>query len=505
MVVSTRTYAQGAFSRDFPPTPQDIMETRNTDEFCSPLTSRYSSREMSRIWSPDHKYGTWRRLWLALAEAQQTLGLDINDDQLQELRTHLDDIDYEAVAGYEKTLRHDVMAHIQALGDLAPAARPILHLGATSQFINCNTDLLLLREGMTLVAGKLARLIDTLAAFSCTYRDLPALAFTHFQPAQPTTIGKRSAQWGYDFVLCLEDIEHRLDRLCFRGAKGATGTQASFLDLFDGDHDKVMRLDELVTEKMGWRTDRVLAISGQTYPRLVDAQILGSLAVTASALHKCATDIRLLAHRQEVEEPFDSTQVGSSAMAYKRNPMRCERVCSLARSVMSLVQNPLHTAANQWLERTLDDSANRRLVLPGAFLALDGALDVMLNVCNGLVVNTRVIRRNLESELPFMATERILMHAVMQGADRQEAHEVIRKHSADVAQCMKEEGAENDLLTRLQAEELFGGIDWDALLAAESFTGRAAEQVDAYVQEIVEPVRDRYPEAIAQDRVELSV
>ncbi len=462
------------------------------DSYRSPLETRYASAEMRGIWSPRRKFTTWRRLWLALAESQAELGLDVTVEQLAELRDHLDDIDYEIAAKYEAKLRHDVMAHIHALGDVAPMARPIIHLGATSQFVNCNTELLLLRDSLQLIATKLARVIDALGRFAIEYRDLPTLAFTHYQPAQPTTVGKRATLWAQDLVLSLEDVTYRAETLRFRGAKGTTGTQASFMALFDGDERKVEQLDELVTEKMGWPKDMRFAVTGQTYPRLVDAQVLGAVAVAAAATHKCATDIRLLSNRKEIEEPFGKHQVGSSAMAYKRNPMRCERICGMARFVMSLAQNPLNTAATQWFERTLDDSANRRLVLPEAFLALDGILDIMHNVAAGLVVYEKTIRANLMSELPFMASENILMAAVQQGADRQQAHEVIREQSQAAARMVKAEGGENDLLDRLRNEELFREVDLDAVLNPMAYVGRAPEQVDRFVTDIVEPIRARY-------------
>jgi adenylosuccinate lyase len=469
------------------------------DGYRSPLEGRYASLAMRTIWSARRKFTTWRRLWLALAEGQHELGVRIQgkpiaEAQLAELREHLDDIDFEAAAKYEQSLRHDVMAHIHALGDVAPAARPIVHLGATSQFVNCNTELLLIRDALRLVAQKLARVVDALGTFAIEYRDVPTLGFTHYQPAQPTTVGKRASLWTYDFVLALEEIEHRLDALRFRGVKGTTGTQASFMALFDGDETKVEQLDEIVTEKMGWPVDRRLAVTGQTYPRLVDAQVMATLAVTAAAVHKCATDVRLLANRKELEEPFAKRQVGSSAMPYKRNPMRCERACGVARFVMSLVQNPLDTAATQWLERTLDDSSNRRLVLPEAFLALDGALDIMHNVVSGLVVYEKTIRAHLMAELPFMVTEDLLMAAVQRGADRQEAHEIIRQHSQAAAHQVKSEGGENDLLDRLLSEPLFKDLDMDALLDPMAYVGRAPEQVDRFIDGVVDPIRDRYRE-----------
>jgi adenylosuccinate lyase len=474
-----------------------------TQTYRSPLETRYASAEMREIWSDQRKFSTWRRLWLALAEAEQELGLDISDDQIEDLRAHLDDIDFDRAAEYERNLRHDVMAHIHALGDVAPKARPIIHLGATSQFVNDNTELLLMRESLQLIAAKIARVIDALGEFAIEYRDLPTLAFTHYQPAQPTTVGRRATLWAYDLALALEDIEHRLDTLRFRGCKGATGTQASFLALFDGDERRVDQLDALVTEKMDWPPHMRFVVTGQTYPRIVDAQIVNALAVAAAAAHKMCNDLRLLANRKEVEEPFEELQVGSSAMPYKRNPMRCERATGMARFVMALAQNPLNTAAAQWFERTLDDSSNRRLVLPEAFLALDGVLDVMHNVSSGLVVHEKVIRANLMAELPFMAAENILMAAVQQGTDRQEAHELIRAHSHAAGARVKE-GEPNDLLERLRDDPLFAGLDLDAALDPMAYVGRAPEQVDRFIAEVVEPLRKRYAGGLV-GRTELRV
>lgn len=464
------------------------------DTYHSPLESRYASTEMRSIWSPQRKFSTWRRIWLALAEAQRELGLNITQQQIDELRSHLDDIDFAAAEKYEAKLRHDVMAHVHTLGDAAPTARPIIHLGATSQDIVCNADLIQIHESLQLIASKLARIIDALGTFAIEYRDLPTLGFTHFQPAQPTTVGKRATLWAYDFVLALEEIEHRNSRLRLRGFKGATGTQASFLALFNGDERKVDQLDAIIARKLGWPSDSnsLFAVSGQTYPRLVDAQIVNSLAVAAAAVHKCATDIRLLANRKEIEEPFEKEQIGSSAMAYKRNPMRCERACGIARFVMSLAQNPLNTAATQWLERTLDDSSNRRFTLPEAFLALDGVLDVMHNVASGLVVYEKTIRANLMAELPFMTTENILMAAVQHGADRQDAHEIIRTHSQAAALRVKSEGGPNDLLGRLRDEAIFRGVDWDSVLNPSAYVGRAPEQVDRFIELVVDPIRARF-------------
>jgi len=464
----------------------------NKNRYESPLATRNASAEMQAVWSPHRKFSTWRRLWLALAESEQQLGLDITDEQVAELRNHLDDIDYAAAAGYEQKLRHDVMAHVHALGDVAPAARPIIHLGATSQFVNCNTELILIRDALRLVAGKLANTIDALGTFAVRYKDLPTLGFTHYQPAQPTTVGKRAALWAQDLAIALEEVEHRIDMLRFRGVKGTTGTQASFLALFDGDHDKVEQLDRLVTEKMGWDPEKRLAVTGQTYPRVYDGLVGSSLAAVAAACAKFATDMRLLANRKELEEPFGRNQIGSSAMAYKRNPMRCERICGLSRFVIGLTQVPFTTAAEQWMERTLDDSSVRRLTLPEPFLAIDGVLDLMVNVTRGIVVYEKTVASNLDKELPFMATENLMMAAVQRGGDRQEVHEVIRAHSQEAAQRVKSEGQDNDLLERLAAEPAFQGVDLRAELDASKFVGRAPQQVAAFVRGVVDPIRERY-------------
>lgn len=478
------------------------------DRYESPLASRNASHAMQEIWSPKRKFTTWRRLWLALAEAEHELGLPVTPAQIAELRAHLDDIDHAAAAAYEKRLRHDVMAHIHALGDVAPGARPIIHLGATSQYVNCNTELLQIRDALTLVAGKLANAIDVLGRFATEHRALPTLAFTHFQAAQPTTVGKRAALWAHDLALTLEELEHRLESLRFRGAKGTTGTQASFLELFGGDtpesHAKCERLDRLVAEKMGWDPAKVFVVTGQTYPRVIDGMVIGSLAAVAAAAFKFAGDVRLLAHRKEMEEPFEAEQVGSSAMAYKRNPMRCERICGLARFVIGLTQTPYTTAAEQWFERTLDDSSTRRLTLPEPFLALDGVLDLLVNVSTGLVVYPKTIAANLRAELPFMATENILMAAVQRGADRQEVHEIIRRHSQAAAQQVKEEGKPNDLLERLATEPMFKGVDLQSVLEPTRFVGRAPQQVDRFIAEVVEPIRKRYAGVLGH-RPELKV
>jgi adenylosuccinate lyase len=447
---------------------------------------------MQEIWSPQRKFSTWRRLWLALAEAQHELGLPITQTQIDELRGHLDDIDFDRAAELERSLRHDVMAHIHTFGEVAPTARPIIHLGATSQFVGCNTELILIRESLEQIASKVARCIDALGSFAARHRDLPTLGFTHFQPAQPTTVGKRATLWAYDLVLALEDLEQRLASLLFRGVKGATGTQASFLKLMGGDHDKVDRLDRLVTEKMGWSADRRYAVTGQTYPRLVDAQVVSALAGTAAAIHKCTNDLRLLANRKEIEEPFGADQVGSSTMPYKRNPMLCERTAGLCRFVMSMAASALATASVQWFERTLDDSSNRRLTLPEAFLALDGALEAMHEVASGLVVYEATIRRGLEQELPFLVTEDLIGEVVRRGGDRQEAHEALRRHCQAAGERIKREAAANDLFERLRGDPVFAGIDLERLADPAAYVGRAPEQVDEFLERVVGPIRRRW-------------
>jgi len=467
------------------------------NEYQNPLIARYASRRMSEIWSPRRKFSTWRRLWVALAEAEAELGLAITPRQIEQLKRHVDDIDFEAADRHERRLRHDVMAHVHAYGDVCPDARAIIHLGATSCYVTDNTDLLLLRDGLGLVRDRLVAVIDRLATFAKRYRDLPCLAFTHMQPAQPTTVGKRACLWAYDLVLDLAEIEHRLAALKARGSKGTTGTQASFLRLFDGDHQKVRRLEELICRKLGF--EETYAVTGQTYPRKIDSQVLDALSGVAQSAHKMATDLRLLQHRKEVEEPFEKEQVGSSAMAYKRNPMRSERICSLGRFVISLQSSPSATAATQWMERTLDDSANRRLVLPQAFLATDAVLVLLENVTAGLVVYPKVIARNLEAELPFMATENILMAAVAAGGDRQALHERIRRHSRAAAAVVKEQGGANDLLERLAGDEAFAAVDLHAALEPSQFTGRAPQQVDEFIAEVVEPIRGKYPDALDSD------
>ena len=462
----------------------------NLNQYDNPLISRYASPEMSALWSPQRKFSTWRRLWVALAEAEAELGLAVTRGQIDQLKAHLDDIDFEAAARYEKKLRHDVMAHVHAYGDACPDARPIIHLGATSCYVTDNTDLLLLREGLGMVAHRVAAVVDALARFAVEHRDLPCLGLTHMQPAQPTTVGKRACLWAHDFAMDLAEIEHRIASLKALGSKGTTGTEASFLELFGGDHAKVRKLEELICRKIGF--DRAYPVSGQTYSRKIDSYVLGNLSGVAQSAHKMATDLRLLAHRKEVEEPFEKDQIGSSAMAYKRNPMRSERICSLARFVTSLESSAAQTASVQWLERTLDDSANRRLTLPQAFLATDAVLILCQNVTTGLVVYPKVIALHLEAELPFMATENILMAAVAAGGDRQDLHERIRRHSQAAAAVVKEQGGRNDLLERLAADPAFGRVNLAAVTKPSQYVGRAPRQVDDFVAEVVEPIRAKY-------------
>jgi adenylosuccinate lyase len=448
---------------------------------------------MQAVFSPGRRFGIWRRLWLALAEAEAELGLDISGDALEQMRAKLDAIDLARAAALEKRLRHDVMAHVHLFGEDAPAARGIIHLGATSAFVTDNADLILHREALELTRTRLVRCVEALATFARAHAELATLAYTHFQPAQPTTVGKRATLWIQDLLVDLEEIEHRLATLRFRGVKGTTGTQASFLELFEGDHDKVEALDDAVSERMGFA--EAFAVSGQTYTRKLDYQVQAALAGVATSVSKIGHDLRLLAHLREVEEPFEEEQIGSSAMPYKRNPMRAERMCALARHVIVLVQDPAFTAATQWLERTLDDSANRRLSIPDAFLALDGALVLLENVAKGLVVNPAMIERNLAEHLPFMAVETILMHAVSRGGDRQELHERLRQHSIAAAGRMKE-GAEVDLLQRIAGDRAFGlsRSDLDRLADAAKYVGRAPEQVARFLEDHVEPTLRRHRE-----------
>ncbi len=458
------------------------------NSYRNPLTDRYAGKEMSFIWSPQHKHSTWRRLWLTLAKCEKNLGLPISDLQIEQLSQHLDDIDFDRVAALEKELRHDVMSHIRALSELCPDAAPIIHLGATSCFVTDNTELLQTKEAFGVIRGKMLKLISNLADFCEEHKALPMLGFTHFQPAQLTTLGKRFALYLQDFVLDFERLEREMQDLPFRSVKGTTGTQASFLELFDGDHDKCRQLEKDVAKAMGF--DKVIALSGQTYTRKVDYFVLSVLSGIAQSAAKMATDIRLLASMKEVEEPFGAKQVGSSAMAYKRNPMRSERITSLARYVMNLPGNAAATHSTQWFERTLDDSANRRIVLPEAFLATDVILSILINVTDGLQVWKKVIAKHINAELPFMATENLLMEAVKHGGDRQELHEVIREHSMAAARRVKEEGLDNDLIDRLRNDPAFAAIkdDFDSIINPAAFIGRAPQQVESFLAEVVRPL-----------------
>jgi adenylosuccinate lyase len=459
-----------------------------TDQYSSPLAERYASKAMLELWSPTVRYGLWRRLWLALAEAQKEIGLDIPDAALEQMRAHPDDIDFDAVAAYERRFRHDVMAHIHAFGDVAPAARPFIHLGATSAFVTDNADLILMRRGLMLLRGKTVRVLRALGTFARRWKDEPALGSTHLQPAQPTTVGKRATLWMQDLVLDLRELDHRVATLPCRGVKGTTGTQATFLELFDGDHEKVRELERKVAAAIGFES--AIPVSGQTYTRKLDAQVLDVVSGIAASASKFSADIRVLQAFGEIEEPFESGQIGSSAMAYKRNPMRCERIASLARFVLNLEGNANETHSVQFLERTLDDSANRRLTIPESFLATDAILILMENVVTGLEVHPARIRRRLEDELPFMATEQLLMRAVRAGGDRQDDHERIRKHSIEAARAMKEGATRNDLLERLAADKAWKVPlgEMQAALDPAAFVGRAPQQVDEFLREVVEPL-----------------
>ena len=470
--------------------------------YSSPLVERNASREMAELFGPQKKFSTWRRLWLELAAAQRKLGLRITKPQLDQMAAHLDDIDFEAAARYETKLRHDVMAHVHTFADAAPKAAGVIHLGATSCFVGDNTDLIIIRQALHLLAAKTARVVGLLGRFAKKYRALPALGFTHYQPAQLTTVGKRATLWCYDFIMDLERIEDLVENLPFRGVKGTTGTQASFLALFDGSHSKVKRLDKMVAAAFGFR--RVLPVTGQTYPRKIDARVADALSGVAQSAHKFCNDIRLLANLKEIEEPFEKTQIGSSAMAYKRNPMRCERATGLARFIISLGSSTLMTASEQWLERTLDDSSNRRLVLPEIFLAADGILEITANVVDGLVVYPNVISARIGAELPFMATENILMAAVKAGGDRQALHEKIRRHSQAAAEQIKKHGRPNDLISRLRSDPAFGSVDLDSVMKPAGYIGRAPQQVDEFLEDMVAPVRNRY-RTVARRRADLKV
>ena len=458
------------------------------DRYVSPLSERYASREMQYIFSPDMKFKTWRKLWIALAETERELGLPITEEQIEELKAHADDINYEVAKERERIVRHDVMSHVYAYGQQCPKAKGIIHLGATSCYVGDNTDIIIMREALRLVRKKLINVMAELAKFADSYKNQPTLAFTHFQPAQPTTVGKRATLWLQDLCLDLEDLDHVLGSLKLLGSKGTTGTQASFLELFDGDHEKCRRADARIAEKMGFAD--CYPVSGQTYSRKVDTRVINVLAGIAQSAHKFTNDIRLLQHLKEVEEPFEKTQIGSSAMAYKRNPMRSERIASLSRYVMIDALNPAITSATQWFERTLDDSANKRLSVPEGFLAIDGILDLCLNVVDGLVVYPKVIEKHLMAELPFMATENIMMDAVKAGGDRQELHERIRELSMEAGRNVKEKGLDNNLLELIAADPAFNLTEEElrASMDPAKYTGRSAVQVEAYLKNVVNPL-----------------
>ena len=471
----------------------------------SPLASRYASREMLYLFSPDKKFMTWHKLWVALARGEMELGLPITKEQVAELEAHMNEVDYEAAERWEKKLRHDVMAHIHAYGEQCPKAMPIIHLGATSCYVGDNTDIILMREGLYLLRDKLVKVLSYLGGFADKYKALPTLGFTHFQPAQLVTVGKRATLWMNDLIMDLEEIEHRIEHLALLGSKGTTGTQASFLELFDGDHEKVNALEEKIAREMGF--ERLVPVSGQTYSRKMDAMVLGTLSGIAQSASKFATDLRLLCHLKEVEEPFEKEQIGSSAMPYKRNPMRCERICSLARYVMADSMNPAITASAQWFERTLDDSANKRISIPEAFLAVDAILNIYANVASGMVVHEKVIARHVAEELPFMATENIMMDAVKRGGDRQMLHEQIRRLSLEAGYQVKELGLPNDLIDRIAVEPMFGLTkeEIETHLNPVAYIGRCPEQVEEFLDREVKPILERYSVALEQQDSALTV
>ncbi len=477
----------------------------STNRYESPLSSRYASDEMQYIFSPDKKFSTWRRLWVALARAEMELGLPVTREQVEELEAHVEDIDYDRAAQWEKKLRHDVMAHVHTYGELCPKAMPIIHLGATSCYVGDNTDVILMREGLELVRDKIVRVLAHLADFADKYKALPTLGFTHFQAAQLVTVGKRATLWMNELLMDLEEIDHRISTLALLGSKGTTGTQASFLELFEGDHEKVKLLEEKIAREMGFTA--VVPVSGQTYSRKLDYNVVSTLAGVAQSASKFATDLRLLCHLKEVEEPFEKNQIGSSAMPYKRNPMRCERICALARYVMVDVGNPAVTAATQWFERTLDDSANKRLSVPEAFLAVDAILNIWANVAAGLVVHPRVIEKHVLEELPFMASENILMDAVKRGGDRQALHERIRVLSQEAGYSVKELGLPNDLIERMAADPAFGMTreELSAHLDPAAYIGRCPEQVEEFLAGEVAPVLEKYAGAGHGSDTELKV
>ena len=468
----------------------------STDRYVSPLSERYASKEMQYIFSPDMKFRTWRRLWIALAETEKELGLNITQEQIDELKAHADDINYDVAKERERQVRHDVMSHVYAYGVQCPKAKGIIHLGATSCYVGDNTDIIVMAEALKLVRKKLVNVIAELSKFADKYKDQPTLAFTHFQPAQPTTVGKRATLWTQEFLMDLEDLEYVLSTLKLLGSKGTTGTQASFLELFDGDQETIDKIDPMTAEKMGF--ENCYPVSGQTYSRKVDTRVLNILAGIAASAHKMSNDIRLLQHLKEVEEPFEKSQIGSSAMAYKRNPMRSERIASLSRYVMVDALNPAITSATQWFERTLDDSANKRLSVPEGFLAIDGILDLCLNVVDGLVVYPKVIEKRLRSELPFMATENIMMDAVKAGGDRQELHERIRELSMEAGRTVKVEGKDNNLLELIAADPAFNLTleELEKTMEPSRYVGRAKEQTEVFLAKTVQPVLDAHKELL---------
>lgn len=474
------------------------------DKYVSPLSERYASKEMQYIFSPDMKFRTWRKLWIALAETEKELGLNITDEQINELKEHADDINYDVAKEREKLVRHDVMSHVYAYGVQCPKAKGIIHLGATSCYVGDNTDVIVMTEALKLVKKKLVNVIAELAKFADTYKDQPTLAFTHFQPAQPTTVGKRATLWMMELKLDLDDLDYIIDSMMLLGSKGTTGTQASFLELFEGDQEKVRAVDRKIAEKMGFK--KCFPVSGQTYSRKLDTRVANVLAGIAASAHKFSNDIRLLQHLKEVEEPFEKNQIGSSAMAYKRNPMRSERIASLSRYVMIDALNPAITSATQWFERTLDDSANKRLSIPEAFLAIDGILDLYLNVVDGLVVYPKVIEKRLMSELPFMATENIMMDAVKAGGDRQELHEKIRQLSMEAGKNVKEKGLDNNLLELIANDESFNMSleDLKACMNPAKYVGRSVEQVKEFLEEVINPILEENKEILGM-KAEINV
>ena len=476
----------------------------NTDRYVSPLSERYASKERQYIFSPDMKFRTWRKLWIALAETERELGLNITQEQIDEMKAHADDINYDVAKERERQVRHDVMSHVYAFGVQCPKAKGIIHLGATSCYVGDNTDIIVMTEALKLVRKKLVNVVAELSKFAAQYKDQPTLAFTHFQPAQPTTVGKRATLWTQEFLMDLEDLEYVLSTMKLLGSKGTTGTQASFLELFDGDQETIDKIDPMIAEKMGFRS--CYPVSGQTYSRKVDTRVLNILAGIAASAHKMSNDIRLLQHLKEVEEPFEKSQIGSSAMAYKRNPMRSERIASLSRYVMIDALNPAITSATQWFERTLDDSANKRLSVPEGFLAIDGILDLCLNVVDGLVVYPKVIEKRLMSELPFMATENIMMDAVKAGGDRQELHERIRELSMEAGKNVKVEGKDNNLLELIAADPAFNLTleDLQKSMDPSRYTGRAKEQTEAFIANVVQPVLDAHKDLLGV-KVEINV